>query len=57
MTAEQAIRMTNEFKGAVIELNTMQNSGIVFSNAEIQQQAERVAVLEASMRTALLHVA
>lgn len=57
MTAEQAIRMTNEFKGAVIELNTMQNSGNVFSNAEIQQQAERVAVLEASMRTALLHAA
>jgi hypothetical protein len=57
MTAEQAIKATDEFKSAVVELNTMENSRGVFSSAEIQQQRERVAVIESSLRTALLHSA
>lgn len=57
MSADDAIRMTNDFKQAVIELSTMENSGSVFTPEQIRKQREHVALLEASIRTALLHSA
>lgn len=55
MTSDEAVAATNEFKAAVIELNTMENSGAVFTPEQIRQQRERVALIEASLRTALLN--
>lgn len=56
MNAPEAIRLTNEFKEAVVRLALMEKPPLVaYTEREIRQQTERVAVLEASLRTALLH--
>lgn len=57
MNEQDAIQLTNDFKVAVMRLEHMERADQCFRNNQLRQQRERVAVLEAAIRTALLHSA
>lgn len=57
MTEQDAIQLTNDFKVEVIRLVHMERGYQCFQDNQLRQQRERVAVLEAAIRTALLHSA